>query len=101
MLRQIIVMFCSLFFLCSALHGDRSGAGANRGALFKVQQGATRSTCSAPSVGAADFYPLEPQYGRPAEEGAGAGAGDRSARRSAKLARAVQQHGLNSKAMQG
>jgi hypothetical protein len=51
MQRQIIVMFCSLFFLCSALHGATDPAPAqNRGALFKVQQGATRCTCSAPST---------------------------------------------------
>jgi uncharacterized protein YbaP (TraB family) len=71
----------------------------NRGALFKVQQGGrTLYLFGTIHVGARNFYPLEPRLSGLLEEGAGAGAGDRSARRSAKLARAVQRYGLRARA---
>jgi uncharacterized protein YbaP (TraB family) len=65
MQRQIIVMFCSLFWfaLGPALAAEREQAPApNRGALFKVTQGArTLYMFGTIHVGAKDFYPLEPR----------------------------------------
>ena len=65
MQRQIIVMFCSLF--CFLFSSTSALAAAdttvpNRGALFKVRQGAnTLYLFGTIHVGAKDFYPLEPR----------------------------------------
>lgn len=63
MQRQIIVMFCSLFWLAfgSAFAADNAAA-PNRGALFKITQDArTLYLFGTIHVGAKDFYPLEPR----------------------------------------
>ena len=63
MQRQIIVMFCSLFFFAfGPAVAAEQGAAPNRGALFKVTQGAhTLYLFGTIHVGARDFYPLEPR----------------------------------------
>ena len=63
MQRQIIVMFCSLFFfaLAPAWAADNATA-PNHGALFRVEQGGhTLYVFGTIHVGAPDFYPLEPR----------------------------------------
>ena len=60
MLRQIIVMFCGLFWF--VLSPTLAWAVDNHGALFKVEQaGRTLYLFGTIHVGAADFYPLEPR----------------------------------------
>ena len=61
--RQIIVMFCSLFFFAlGPTWAADNVAAPNRGALFKVTQGAqTLYVFGTIHVGAKDFYPLEPR----------------------------------------
>lgn len=63
MQRQIIVMFCSLFwFALGSTWAADNAAAPHRGALFKVTQGAqTLYLFGTIHVGAADFYPLEPR----------------------------------------
>jgi len=63
MQRQIIVMFCSLFwFALGPAWAAEPAAAPNRGALFKVTQGArTLYLFGTIHVGAKDFYPLEPR----------------------------------------
>ncbi len=73
MRRQIIVLFCSLFWFAPGLLWAQDGApqplaqeprqaAPNRGALFKVaQNGHTLYLFGTIHVGAPDFYPLEEQ----------------------------------------
>jgi len=63
MQRQIIVMFCSLFwFALGPAWAAEPAPVPNRGALFKVTQGArTLYLFGTIHVGAKDFYPLEPR----------------------------------------
>lgn len=60
--RQIIVMFCSLFWLLSGPAWAQQTADQPRGALFRVSQGDhTLYLFGTIHVGAPDFYPLEPR----------------------------------------
>lgn len=63
MLRQIIVMFCSLLvLLVSPDWAQAQTTAGKQGALFKIEQGErTLYLFGTIHVGAADFYPLEPQ----------------------------------------
>ncbi|NGZ83446.1 TraB/GumN family protein [Duganella aceris] len=63
MQRLIIVMFCGLFWFAPGFTSAADNAAApNRGALFKVTQGArTLYMFGTIHVGARDFYPLEPR----------------------------------------
>ena len=70
MLRQIIVMFCSLLaLLLSPVAAYGENTGSRHGALFKIeQQGHTLYLFGTIHVGAADFYPLEPQLAQLLEQ---------------------------------
>ncbi|MRX06949.1 TraB/GumN family protein [Pseudoduganella sp. FT25W] len=99
MRRQIIVLFCSLFFFAfGPAVAEQQGAAPNRGALFKVQQGGhTLYLFGTIHVGARDFYPLEPRLAGLLKNAPALALeidplGDPQA-----LARAVQQHGLAAK----
>jgi uncharacterized protein YbaP (TraB family) len=103
MQRQIIVMFCSLFFFVLGPSWAADPAPAqNRGALFKVQQGAhTLYLFGTIHVGAKDFYPLEPHLAGLLKKAPVLALEIDPLGDQQKLARAVQQHGLTSKGMQG
>lgn len=70
MLRQIIVMFCSLLaLLLSPVSVHAENSGTRHGALFKIEQsGRTLYLFGTIHVGAADFYPLEPQLAQLLEQ---------------------------------
>ncbi|MFC0167674.1 TraB/GumN family protein [Pseudoduganella danionis] len=70
MLRQIIVMFCSLLaLLLSPVAAHAENSGTRHGALFKIEQsGRTLYLFGTIHVGAADFYPLEPQLAQLLEQ---------------------------------
>jgi uncharacterized protein YbaP (TraB family) len=95
MLRQIIVMFCSLLALLSPIAAHAENSGTRHGALFKVQQsGRTLYLFGTIHVGAADFYPLEPQLAQLLEQAPVLALeidplGDQQA-----LAKAVQRYGM-------
>jgi uncharacterized protein YbaP (TraB family) len=97
MRRQIIVLFCSLFFfaLGPAVAAEQ-GATPNRGALFKVQQdGRTLYLFGTIHVGAKDFYPLEPRLTGLLKKAPVLALEIDPLADQQKLARAVQQYGLS------
>ncbi|WP_229256273.1 TraB/GumN family protein [Duganella lactea] len=97
MQRQIIVMFCSLFFFAfGSAWAAEQGAAPNRGALFKVQQnGQTLYLFGTIHVGAKDFYPLEPRLAGLLRQAPVLALEIDPLGDPQKLARAVQQHGLS------
>lgn len=103
MQRQIIVLFCSLFFFVLGPSRAADPAPAqNRGALFKVQQGAhTLYLFGTIHVGSKDFYPLEPRLAGLLKKAPVLALEIDPLGDPQKLARAVQQHGLSNKAMTG
>ncbi|MHA4868780.1 TraB/GumN family protein [Duganella sp. PWIR1] len=102
MQRQIILMFCSLFFFVVGSLGAAEQAPAqNRGALFKVQQqqsGQTIYLFGTIHVGAKDFYPLEPRLAGLLKQAPVLALEIDPLGDPQKLARAVQRHGLSNKA---
>lgn len=103
MQRQIIVMFCSLFFFVLGPSWAADAAPVqNRGALFKVQQGTrTLYLFGTIHVGSKDFYPLEPQLAELLKKAPVLALEIDPLGDQQKLARAVQQHGLTSKGTPG
>lgn len=103
MQRQIIVMFCSLFFFVLGPSWAADPAPVqNRGALFKVQQGAqTLYLFGTIHVGSKDFYPLEPRLSHLLKQAPVLALEIDPLGDQQKLARAVQQHGLSNKGMVG
>jgi len=103
MLRQIIVMFCSLFvFVQGPAWAADAAPAQNRGALFKVQQGAhTLYLFGTIHVGSKEFYPLEPRLTGLLKKAPVLALEIDPLGDPQKLARAVQQHGLTNKDMQG
>lgn len=99
MRRQIIVLFCSLFFFALGSSGAaEQDAMPNRGALFKVQQGGhTLYLFGTIHVGARNFYPLEPRLSGLLKKAPVLALEIDPLGDPQKLARAVQQHGLNPK----
>jgi uncharacterized protein YbaP (TraB family) len=96
MQRQIIVMFCSLFFFAFGPAWAAEPAPApNRGALFKVQDGEhTLYLFGTIHVGARDFYPLEPRVAGVLKKAPALALEIDPLGDPQKLARAVQQHGV-------
>lgn len=103
MQRQIIVMFCSLFFFAfGSAWAVEQGAAPNRGALFKVQQnGQTLYLFGTIHVGAKDFYPLEPRLAGLLKQAPVLALEIDPLGDPQKLTRAVQQHGLSAKGAAG
>ncbi|WP_343730374.1 TraB/GumN family protein [Duganella sp.] len=103
MQRQIIVMFCSLFlFVLGPAWSAEPAPAQNRGALFKVQQGAhTLYLFGTIHVGSKDFYPLEPRLAGLLKKAPVLALEIDPLGDPQKLARAVQQHGLSSKGTAG
>ncbi|NVM76802.1 hypothetical protein FHW83_002603 [Duganella sp. SG902] len=103
MQRQIIVMFCSLFlFVLGPAWSAEPAPAQNRGALFKVRQGAhTLYLFGTIHVGSKDFYPLEPRLAGLLKKAPVLALEIDPLGDPQKLARAVQQHGLSNKAMAG
>lgn len=99
MQRQIIVMFCSLFFFVfGSSWAAEQNAGANRGALFKVRHdGQTLYLFGTIHVGARDFYPLEPRLAGLLQQAPVLALEIDPLGDPQQLARAVQQHGLGAK----
>ena len=103
MRRQIIVLFCSLFFFAvgSAVAAEQ-GAAPNHGALFKVQQeGRTLYLFGTIHVGAKDFYPLEPRLARLLKNAPVLALEIDPLADQQKLTRAVQQYGISAKGTSG
>jgi uncharacterized protein YbaP (TraB family) len=99
MRRQIIVLFCSLFFFAfgPAVAAEQN-ATPNRGALFKVQQGGhTLYLFGTIHVGSKDFYPLEPRLAGLLKNAPALALEIDPLGDPQQLARAVQQHGLAAK----
>jgi uncharacterized protein YbaP (TraB family) len=103
MRRQIIVLFCSLFFfaLGPAVAVEQAAApnvAPNRGALFKVQQdGHTLYLFGTIHVGAKDFYPLEPRLSGLLKNAPVLALEIDPLADQQKLVRAVQQYGISAK----
>jgi uncharacterized protein YbaP (TraB family) len=99
MQRKIIVMFCGLFFfaLGSTWAAD-NGAAPNRGALFKITQGAhALYLFGTIHVGAKDFYPLEPRVAGVLKKAPVLALEIDPLGDQQQLARAVQKHGMAAK----
>ncbi|MTV39094.1 TraB/GumN family protein [Duganella radicis] len=96
-------MFCSLFlFMLGPCRAADPAPAQNRGALFKVQQGAhTLYLFGTIHVGSKDFYPLEPRLAGLLKKAPVLALEIDPLGDPQKLARAVQQHGLTNKGMQG
>ena len=106
MRRQIIVLFCSLFFFAlgpvSPAWAQDNSTAPNRGALFKVQQGGhTLYLFGTIHVGAKDFYPLEPRVSGLLKNAPVLALEIDPLADPQKLARAVQQHGISPKGWSG
>lgn len=103
MRRQIIVLFCSLFFFAlGPAVAAEPGAGSNHGALFKVQQeGRTLYLFGTIHVGAKDFYPLEPRLAGLLKKAPVLALEIDPLADQQKLARAVQQYGISAKGSAG
>jgi uncharacterized protein YbaP (TraB family) len=99
MQRKIIVMFCSLFFFAlGPLWAADNGTAPNRGALFKVTQGAhTLYMFGTIHVGARDFYPLEPRVAGVLKKAPVLALEIDPLGDQQQLARAVQRHGMAAK----
>ena len=103
MQRQIIVMFCSLFWLAfgSAFAADHAAA-PNRGALFKITQDArTLYLFGTIHVGARDFYPLEPRLAAALKKAPVLALEIDPLGDPQQLAGAVQRHGMAAKGTEG
>jgi uncharacterized protein YbaP (TraB family) len=99
MQRKIIVMFCGLFFfaLGSAWAADNAAA-PNRGALFKITQGAhALYLFGTIHVGAKDFYPLEPRVAGVLKKAPVLALEIDPLGDQQQLTRAVQKHGMAAK----
>jgi uncharacterized protein YbaP (TraB family) len=99
MQRKIIVMFCSLFFFALGPSWAADNAVVpNRGALFKVTQGAqTLYMFGTIHVGAKDFYPLEPRVAGALKKAPVLALEIDPLGDQQQLARAVQRHGMAAK----
>ena len=99
MQRKIIVMFCSLFFFALGPSWAADNAAVpNRGALFKVTQGAqTLYMFGTIHVGAKDFYPLEPRVAGALKKAPVLALEIDPLGDQQQLARAVQRHGMAAK----
>jgi uncharacterized protein YbaP (TraB family) len=99
MQRQIIVMFCSLFwFALGPVWAAEPAPAPNRGALFKVTQGArTLYMFGTIHVGAKDFYPLEPRVAGILKKAPLLALEIDPLGDPQQLARAVQRHGMLAK----
>ncbi len=97
--RQIIVLFCSLFFFAvGSAHAAEPAAAPNRGTLYKIQQGEhTLYLFGTIHVGAQDFYPLEPRVSGLLKKAPVLALEIDPLGDPQKLARAVQRHGISPK----
>jgi len=103
MQRKIIVMFCSLFFFALGMPWAADNAAApNRGALFKVTQGAqTLYMFGTIHVGARDFYPLEPRVAGALKKAPALALEIDPLGDQQQLVRAVQRHGMVARGADG